>query len=113
MVLLSAEIGMVQRVQPCARDCGIIRPTAMIAVADGYPQWQWISAVAMDIHNGNGYPQWQWISTMAMDIGNTDSLLSYIRHASLAPAVWRDEYRPIRLVAVSTEGIYDADIPAV
>jgi hypothetical protein len=80
MVLLSAEIGMVQRVQPCARDCGIIRPTAMIAVADGYPQWQWISAVAMDIRSGNGYPQWQWISTMAMDIHNGNG---YRQHRQL------------------------------
>jgi hypothetical protein len=48
-----------------------------------------------------------------MDIGNADSVLSYSRQASLAPAVWRDEYRPIRLVAVSTEGIYDANISAV
>jgi hypothetical protein len=85
----------------------------MIAVADAYPQWQWISAMAMDIRNGNVYPQWQWISAVTMDIGNTDSLLSYIRHASLAPAVWRDEYQPIRLVAVNTEDIYNTDIPAV
>ena len=73
MVLLSAGIGMVQRVQPCARDCGII---AISADSDDSRRRR-ISAVAMDIRNGNRYPQWQCISAVAMDICSGNGYRQY------------------------------------